>query len=214
MLLLLDPILARQLYSLAASMDADSLASTAALGLAALENVKTVQGSKANQRWFAIAQRWSKSEIPLDANFAGGVDTVGSAVRLGVVEAIVQYRRGYGRRANDRLKKPQVRAFFDSFMQKVPGGVEEFDRLSAIHVNGSAPPLSPETIDALLQVEHGLLRPKSSLWSDALSMGEGDPTFDAPIGTPAEIFGADPSRSRWTPNGWTKVDDVNAGKSR
>ena len=206
--------LARQLYSLAASMDADSLASTAALGLAALENVKTAQGSKANQRWFAIAQRWSKSEIPLDVNFAGGVDTVGSAVRLGVVEAIVQYRRGYGRRANDRLKKPQVRAFFDSFMQKVPGGVEEFDRLSAIHVNGTAPPLSPETIDALLQVEHGLLRPKSSLWSDALSMGDGDPTFDAPIGTPAEIFGADPSRSRWTPNGWTKVDDVNAGKSQ
>lgn len=207
-------LLARQLYCLAASMDAENLATTAALGLAALEDVKTAQGNKANQRWVAIAQRWSKSEIPLDANFAGGVDTVGSAVRLGVVEAIVQYRRGYGRRANDRLKKPQVRAFFDSFMQKVPGGVEEFDRLSAIHMNGTPPPLSAQTIDALLQVEHGLLRPKSSLWSDALSMGEGDPTFDAPIGTPAEIFGADPSRSRWTPNGWTKVVDVNAGKSR
>lgn len=207
-------LLARQLYCLAASMDAENLATTAALGLAALEDVKTAEGSKANQRWFAIAQRWSKAEIPLDVNFSGGVDTVGSAVRLGVVEAIVHYRRGYGRRANDRLKKPQVRAFFDSFMQKLPGGVEEFDRLSAIHTNGTPPPLSAETIDALLQVEHGLLRPKSSLWSDALSMGEGDPTFDAPIGTPAEIFGADPSRNRWTPNGWVKVENASAGNNR
>ncbi|MEN9668756.1 MAG: hypothetical protein RLZZ386_663, partial [Planctomycetota bacterium] len=110
------------------------------------------------------------------------------------------------------LKKPQVRAFFDSFMQKVPGGVEEFDRLSAIHTNGTPPPLSPETIDALLRVEHGLLKPKSVLWSDAISMGEGEPTFDAPIGTPAEIFGVDPARNRWTPNGWIQVDGVRADK--
>ena len=207
-------MLARQLYCLAAGMNAADLATTAALGLAVLENVKTADGSKASQRWFAIAQRWAKSEIPRDADFAVGVDTVGSAVRLGAVEAIVQYRRGYGRRANDRLKKPQVRAFFDSLMQKVPGGVEEFDRLSAIHNNGTPPPLSSETIDALLQVEHGLLRPKSPLWSDAISMGEGGPTFDAPIGTPAEIFGVDPTRSRWTPNGWIKADGVSADKNK
>ena len=205
-------LLARQLYSLAASMDAGTLATTAALGLAALENDQTIEGRKAIQRWLAIAQRWSKSEISNGADLSRGVDMVGSAVRLGVVEAIVQYRRGYGRRANDRLKKPQVRAFFDSFMQKVPGGVEEFDRLSAIHTNGTPPPLSPETIDALLRVEHGLLKPKSVLWSDAISMGEGEPTFDAPIGSAVEIFGVDPTRNRWTPNGWIQVDGVRADK--
>lgn len=207
-------MLARQLYSLAGGLDAENLGTSAALGLAALENEKTTEGRIASQRWIAIAQRWTMVQIPSRDDAAGGVDTVGSAVRLGAVEAIVHYRRGYGRRANDRLKNLQVRSFFDSFMRSVPGGVEEFDRLSAIHTKGTPPPLSEETINALLRVEHGLLRPKSLYWSDAISMGEGSPTFDAPIGTAAEIFGVDPSLNRWAPSGWIKGDGVGSIKNK
>ncbi len=205
-------LLVRQLYSLAAGLDPRGMATSAALGLAALEDDKTPEGRAAAHRWYSVAQQWSENPLSHLSNALERTDdvtAVGSAVRLGAVEALVQYRRGFGRRANDRLKKPQVRAFFESLMQTVPGGIDEFDRLSVIHVNGTPTPLSLETMDALLRLEHSLLRPQSQLWSDALGRGEGGPTFDAPIGTANEIFAVDPSINRWKIDGWVK-GEVNA----
>lgn len=195
-------LLVAQLYSLAATLDPDHLASSAALGLASLQD-RTPQGRSRALRWLAIAQRWSDNPLSIPSEFATGAERVGSAVRLGIVEALAQYRRGYGRRAMDRLKKPQVRAYFESLMRGVPGGVEEFDRLAATHNNGKTPPLSPQTTDALLRLEHALLQPKSGLWSDAIALGDDNPTVDAPMGSAGEIFGADPARNRWSANGWT-----------
>ena len=199
-------MLARQLFSLAGGLDPDRLGASAALGIKAIEDQQTPEGRVAALRWMASSQRWSHFPRADESQAHEGVVSVGSAVRLGAVEALVQYRRGFGRRAIERIKKPQVREYFESIMRSIPGGIEEFDRLSAVYVSGDPPPLSPETMMALLRLEHALLSPKSTRWSDALAIGRGGPTYDAPLGTAEEVFGVDSSRNRWTPSGWAIRD--------
>lgn len=182
-------LLARQLFALAGGLSPDEYGASAALALAALDDAGRAE------QWRAVAQRFSDHvaipEAPRTAR------EVGSAVRAAVVEAIVQYRRGFGRRATDRLRQPHVRALFESVMGSVPGGSAEFDRLAAIHLKGEGTPLDAATIDALLRVEQALLQPHSDRWAVALALGGDDAIVDAPLGTAQEVFGIESGRSRW-----------------
>ncbi|MSR69263.1 MAG: hypothetical protein EXS17_02830 [Phycisphaerales bacterium] len=184
--------LARQLFALAGGLNADEYAASAALALAALDDAS---GASGGQQWRAVAQRFSDAVAANDAPIAAR--DVGSAVRGCVIEAIVQYRRGFGRRAADRLKQPQVRALFESVMRAVPGGSEEFDRLAAIHLRGEGTPLDAATVDALLRVEQALLQPTSDRWAVALALGGDDAIVDAPLGSAREIFDIETGRDRW-----------------
>lgn len=196
--------LARQLYALAGALNAGHLGTSAALGLAALEDPVSGAGRARSRQWVARAQRYSDEKITLGADGVASLDWASRALRVGIVDALEQYRRGYGRRANDRLKKPQVRALFESVMHAVPGGAEEFDRLAAVHVNGSPMPLSEETTEALLRLERALLR-TSDQWSDALALGAGGPVVDAPIGSPSDDFGVDLRKCIWREGRWVEV---------
>lgn len=182
-------LLARQLFALSGALSPDEYGASAALALAALDDA-----DRAGQ-WRAVAQRFS--DHVASPEVAPALGDVGSALRGAVVEAIVQYRRGFGRRATDRLKQPQVRALFESVMRSVPGGSAEFDQLAAIHLKGEGTPLDAATIDALLRVEQALLQPRSDRWAVALALGGDDAITDAPLGTPEEVFGIEKGRDRW-----------------
>ncbi len=198
-------VLARQLFALAGGIDSGQFGASAALALASLEPQSAAADpvtheEGADARWRAVAARFSDHVVPDDA--PPPANAVGSAVRGAVIEAIVQYRRGFGRRATDRLKSPQVRALFESVMAGVPGTSEEFDKLAAIHLRGDGTPLSAATVDALLRVEQALLHPRSERWAVALALGGDEPVVDAPIGSPREIFGLEAGRDRWKRDRW------------
>ncbi len=203
--------LARQLYALAAVLSPDQLGASAALGLAATELEATPEGLQDARQWRAIALRWGVESSAHDLA-EDQFDRAGSGVRLAAVEALVQYRRGFGRRANEQLKKPHVREFFEQAMESTPGGYEEFERLSAEHLGGKPPPLSEESMDALLRLEHALLRTRSRLWSDELASGRGESTLDAPLGTAEEVFGTNAARCKWTNEGWV-IDEAANGRT-
>ncbi|MSR44493.1 MAG: hypothetical protein EXS15_03920 [Phycisphaerales bacterium] len=194
--------LARQLYALAGVLDSQKVGTSAALGLAALEDSLDSSGGTLARWWFAIAQRFSDTQLEVKGDSHASVRRSGSQVRLAIVDALTEYRRGNGRRSNDRLKDAQVRAVFETLIAEVPGGAAEFDRIALESVNGVAPTLSDETIESLLRLERALLRSKDDLWSDAFALGEGRPIGDAPLGSPSELFGADVARSLWRNGFW------------
>ncbi len=202
--------LARQLFALAGAIEPSRFAASAALALESMSTKASSESDRSAARWRAVAQEWS--EYPLETGHEGsaasiGSTAVGSAVRGAAVDAIVQYRRGFGRRAIDRLKQPRVRALFESVMRSVPGGSEEFDRLAPLHVRGEATPLDPHVVDALLRVEQALLQPRSARWSVAIALAGNEPVVDAPLGTPSEVFGVDPQRTRWRVDRWVTEAD-------
>lgn len=191
-------LLARQLFALAGAMTPEAYGASSALALAALD-------AHRREQWRAVAERFSEHVATSDLPDA--VRGVGSAVRGAVIEAIVQYRRGFGRRASERLKPPLVRALFESVMRSVPGGIAEFDRLASIHLKGEGTPLDAATIDALLRVEQALLQPRSDRWAVALALGGDDAIVDAPLGTAQEVFGVEAGRDRWRGDRWASAAD-------
>ena len=198
--------LARQLASIAGALDADDLGSSAASLLAALENTSAAGTREGSSRWQAVARRWSRGrgrEGDSDLNL---VTAATASERAAIVEALAQWRRGYGRRASDRLRDPRTRALFERLMATVPGSSVEFDRLAAQHVSGKPPVLSAAVLDAVLRLERALLVPESGSWADALAVGGGTASIDAPIGTPEEIFGVDPAMTRWRGGRWVRSD--------
>lgn len=195
--------LAAQLYALAATLDPPLFSASSALGLAALQP-DTPAGAAAAAEWRAAARRWSTTRIAaLDAALS---DPSASSLvaRQGVVDVITNIRRGLGRKATERLKKEGVRALFDRVMQGVPGGPTAVEKLAQQHVNATPPTLELPMEQALLGIELALLVPDRRRWSDAILLGADGPMADAPLGSVAEVSGADPQRSRWSATeGWT-----------
>ncbi len=198
--------LARQLASIAGALDADGLGSSAASLMAALENPSAGGMREGSSRWQAVARRWSRGRGREGDSGLNLVTSATASERAAIVEALAQWRRGYGRRASDRLRDPRTRALFERLMASVPGSSAEFDRLAAQHVSGKPPVLSAAVLDAVLRLERALLVPESASWADALAVGGGAASIDAPIGTPEEIFGVDPTLARWRSGRWVRSD--------
>ncbi len=188
--------LARQLAALAAVLDPRGFGSSAAYLLAVLEPAGSDESSSGPEQWRAVAARDGM------ASASRAVVAITSRQRLDIVEAIAQLRRGYGRRAIDRLRDPQTNALFERLARLLSGGSTEFARLAAAAVNGKPPLLDPQLRDSLLRLERALLVPESERWSDAIALGGDNAAVDAPIGTPEEIFGADPVHAYWRAGRW------------
>jgi len=194
--------LAAQLYALSATLDPAALAASSAIGIAALQP-KTPAGKVAEAEWRAAARRWSSAPAMTREGVLSDPAAASIAARQGVVDVITNLRRGLGRKAADRLKNESVRSLFDSVMLSVPGGPAAVEKLVQQHVNGTPPTLDLPMEQALLGIELALLAPNRRRWSDAVVLGGDGPMSDAPLGSAAEVFGADPRRSKWSAGqGW------------
>ena len=198
-------VLARQLASLAGVLGDRHTIASAALLLAALEDGPSPEAAQRAAQWRAIARRHGATVGSVGAADVRAFGGAGAPVRQAVVDAIAQFRRGYGRRVEDRLKDAKARTLFDRVISAFPGGATEFGRLADEYVKGTPPPLSSDANDALLRLERALVLHDPHSWADALVLGEGNASVDAPLGSAQEVFGVDPAQCYWRVSGWRRA---------
>ncbi len=179
-----------------ASSPDPSLAASAALGLAALEDAATQRGAAERRYWFALARAIDPSLRPTQAEWASDPE------RLRFAELIAHYRAG---RAVPAQRMGRDAACIDlarRWSALLPGGADAF-LAACTGLSAAAPPkLSFAQQDRLLVLESAMLARAHSA-TDELRAGETAPVPEVDPAALAAAFGLGAPSWWWRGGAWS-----------
>lgn len=193
---------ARNLFGLAAMLDADRFGRSACLALAEIET-----SSARRARLIALADLLgSATDARFGPELGEGFTAPSRGAALAVIDALSLYRLGEGRRAEEMLTAPAAEALFEQVTASLPGGArrirEDFELYKGVRRSSLRPSLSDPVIARMLLIETLLHGDRERSFARDLALTGDRPLLEVDPGRLAETLEVDVSRPLYRNGGW------------
>ena len=189
--------LAEHLLRLSGALDPDTFARAACLMLAEMASQTTDR-----RRFGVLAEMFDRRPIRLSMDMADPLGRADRSTILGLGEVLSLYRRGEGARAEEILEQPGVRSLLVEVAEHLDG-MERIMTNLRLYRRGTQRPLDPRsTTEIMVRTELAIIKGDDRTWSEDLLLNNGAPVAELDPSHIAEVFGVDPTRSRFRDGGW------------